>query len=148
MDVITATPMGLTDKNLYAYCDNNPVMRVDSDGEFWNTVIGALSGAIIGGISAALFGTDVWAGIASGAISGGISGLALDIAIATGGTGIVAFSLVVTVSGLGSSLGSYVNQRMNGTEFEDIAWGAVVIDGVWGAIGGALSFGAADIGTC
>ena len=34
--VISATPMALTDKNLYAYCDNNPVMRVDCDGEFWH----------------------------------------------------------------------------------------------------------------
>ena len=32
------TPMAYTDKNLYAYCDNNPVMRVDNGGEFWDTV--------------------------------------------------------------------------------------------------------------
>jgi hypothetical protein len=25
----------VTDKNLFAYCDNNPVMRADYDGEFW-----------------------------------------------------------------------------------------------------------------
>ena len=25
----------LYDKNLYAYCDNNPVMRKDSNGELW-----------------------------------------------------------------------------------------------------------------
>ena len=35
INVTTATPLGLTDKNLYAYCDNNPVMRVDHGGEFW-----------------------------------------------------------------------------------------------------------------
>ena len=35
ISVTTATPLGLTDKNLYAYCDNNPVMRVDYGGEFW-----------------------------------------------------------------------------------------------------------------
>ncbi len=44
IDVIGATPMDLTDKNLFAYCDNNPVMRVDEDGEFW---IPALIGAVI-----------------------------------------------------------------------------------------------------
>ena len=33
-DVINATPMGLTDKNLYAYCDNNPVIREDKGGQF------------------------------------------------------------------------------------------------------------------
>ena len=30
--------MGLTDKNLYAYCDNNPVARVDHNGQFWDYV--------------------------------------------------------------------------------------------------------------
>ena len=35
LNVTTVTPLGLTDKNLYAYCDNNPVMRVDHGGEFW-----------------------------------------------------------------------------------------------------------------
>ena len=29
----------LYDKNLYAYCDNNPVMRVDEDGEFWTVAL-------------------------------------------------------------------------------------------------------------
>ena len=43
--VITATPDALTDKNLYAYCDNNPVMRRDDGGEFW---LRALGGAILG----------------------------------------------------------------------------------------------------
>ena len=38
-NVIHTTPTALTDKNLYAYCDNNPVMRIDEDGEFWLTAI-------------------------------------------------------------------------------------------------------------
>ena len=41
--VITATPMGLTDKNLYAYCDNNPIMRKDGDGDFWETALDIVS---------------------------------------------------------------------------------------------------------
>ncbi|MCI6005708.1 MAG: RHS repeat-associated core domain-containing protein, partial [Blautia sp.] len=40
----------LYDKNLYAYCDNNPVMRHDLTGNIWGFVlslgIGALSGAL------------------------------------------------------------------------------------------------------
>ena len=36
--VLTATPMGLTDKNLFAYCDNNPITRVDNGGEFWKEI--------------------------------------------------------------------------------------------------------------
>jgi len=38
-----STPMAFTDKNLYAYCDNNPVMRVDNGGQFWDTVFDAVS---------------------------------------------------------------------------------------------------------
>ena len=49
-EIISSTPAALTDKNLYAYCDNNPVMRVDSDGEFWHIVVGAVSGALVGGL--------------------------------------------------------------------------------------------------
>ena len=37
----------LYDKNLYAYCDNTPVIRMDSDGEFWNLAAGAAMGALI-----------------------------------------------------------------------------------------------------
>ena len=35
----------LYDKNLYAYCDNNPIMRKDTGGEFWTIAAGALIGA-------------------------------------------------------------------------------------------------------
>ena len=44
--VIGATPGALTDKNLFAYCDNNPVMRVDDNGDFW--LLTALAGAVAG----------------------------------------------------------------------------------------------------
>ncbi len=36
-DVLTATLEASTDKNLFAYCDNNPVVRVDAGGQFWET---------------------------------------------------------------------------------------------------------------
>lgn len=42
-DVPTATPMTLTDKNLYAYCDNNPIVRVDHRGDFWDTAFDVVS---------------------------------------------------------------------------------------------------------
>ena len=48
-DVIAATPMDLTDKNLFAYCDNNPITRVDDGGEFWIQLgIGAAVGLVSG----------------------------------------------------------------------------------------------------
>ena len=43
--VITATPMGLTDKNLYDYCNNNPISHIDPEGEFpFHILIGAVVG--------------------------------------------------------------------------------------------------------
>ena len=132
--------------NLFAYCGNNPVSRADSNGYFWNTFIGAVAGAIVGGVSAALSRTDITAGIVSGALSGAISGAAVDIAIATGGVGLVAFVGVTLASGAGGAASSYVNQRLNGKTHDEIDVGSVVIDGIWGAVGGALSFGTADVG--
>ena len=40
---VALTPMSYTDKNLYAYCDNNPVMRTDNGGEFWDTFFDVVS---------------------------------------------------------------------------------------------------------
>ena len=34
----------LYDKNRYAYCDNNPIMRVDIYGAIWHLVVGAAVG--------------------------------------------------------------------------------------------------------
>ena len=71
--VITASPTALTDKNLYAYCDNNPITRGDGDGEFWNYIIGGIVGAIAGGVVSALNGgdtKDIIIGVFSGALSG------------------------------------------------------------------------------
>ena len=39
VSVVTASPTALQGKNLFAYCDNNPVMRVDNGGEFWEIIL-------------------------------------------------------------------------------------------------------------
>ena len=48
----------LNDKNLYAYCDNNPVMRVDTGGQIWITLgimaAGGGIGMVIGAASSAI----------------------------------------------------------------------------------------------
>ena len=71
--VLTATPGALTDKNLYAYCDNNPVMRVDYTGEFWSILIGAgvglavqYIGDVIKNIQSGATGEDIFRPTSSG----------------------------------------------------------------------------------
>ena len=36
----------LYDKNLWAYCDNNPVMRMDANGELWLYAVGIITGVV------------------------------------------------------------------------------------------------------
>jgi len=43
---ITLSPNELTDKNLFSYCDNNPISRADEDGDFWHVLIGGVVGAV------------------------------------------------------------------------------------------------------
>jgi RHS repeat-associated protein len=83
-NLITATPFGLTDKNLYAYCDNNPVMRVDYSGQIWNFIIGGIVGAVAGGVVATLNGGDI-AEIVIGSLAGAASGV-----VAASGLGLLA----------------------------------------------------------
>ena len=50
-DVLSASPYDVTDKNLYAYCDNNPITRADDGGQVWNVIIGAAIGGAISLVS-------------------------------------------------------------------------------------------------
>ena len=43
LSTLNASSFNLTDKNLYAYCDNNPVTRTDDGGMFWDTVFDVVS---------------------------------------------------------------------------------------------------------
>ena len=71
----------LGEKNLYAYCDDNPITRVDGDGQCWNIVVGAVIGAamnvLAGGVAAAVTGqeytvTDMIVAGFAGAVAGGL----------------------------------------------------------------------------
>ena len=55
----------LYDKNLYAYCDNNPVMREDVTGTAWETVFDVISlGASVADVIANPMNLWAWAGLA------------------------------------------------------------------------------------
>ena len=77
------TPMAYTDKNLYAYCDNNPVMRVDNGGEFWDTVFDVVS--LCFSVADVVKNPDdpwAWAGLAADVVS-------LAVPFAAGGGAVV-----------------------------------------------------------
>ena len=136
--VLTATPMALTDKNLYAYCDNNPVMRVDGNGEFWNILIGAGIGAVVGFVSSVVSQLsdedfalttpeEFWAKVGVSVVGGAISG-----GLAASGVGIIGQIAVNAFIGGGSSMLNVHIEDVFSTK--EIAEGAYL----WAALNGTL----------
>ena len=88
IDVLTATMDDVTDKNLFAYCDNNPIVREDKDGDYWQQLALAGGGAVGGS----------WAAIAnalSGALVAGGSNAWNPVGLAI--LGVVAVVAVIVV---------------------------------------------------
>ena len=44
----TTDANGFLSANMFAYCENNPIMRVDADGEVAHVIVGAIIGAALG----------------------------------------------------------------------------------------------------
>ena len=113
---------GITDKNYFAYCDNNPISRSDDGGALWAEVaIGAVIGGVFGGISAAITGGNVLAGVISGAASGAITGAAGTMSVAAG-----------AVCGAVTSTATYLVTSSSPNI------GGAIVAGVCGAASGAI----------
>ena len=91
--------------NMFAYCLNNPVNMADTTGELpfflITAAIGAVAGAIIGGVVAAKNGGNVWAGIGIGAAAGGLAGAGLGAAAGVMLAGSATASTAAVASGAG-----------------------------------------------
>ena len=133
LEILTAEN-NVFNKNVYAYCDNNPVSRVDDNGYFWNVVAGAFFGALISGVVDATAqymetGTidlkTLAVNMASGAISGAVAATGLGV---SGQIAVNAF--------LGG--GTYLAEKAVKHEKPTIVGCAVhaIIGGVSGKIGG------------
>ena len=67
--VVTSSLDDLTDKNLFAYCDNNPIVRRDSSGYIWETVLDIASlAASLGEVVKSPTDSWAWAGLAGDTI--------------------------------------------------------------------------------
>ncbi len=131
-DILTATPMALTDKNLFAYCDNNPIMRMDIGGEVWNVIVGTVVGAAISFVSSVVSElTDDdknvnWSKIAVSTVIGGIEGMAT--AIAPGAT--------MAISATASFVESIINDVIVGEDFKTVAVNSLMSAAI-GTVGGS-----------
>ena len=93
-DSYLQTAQGFYDKNVFSYCENDPVNRVDTEGDFWLFgVIGAVAGAIIGGVSKVVAnvctGNHWLEGFAGAMVGGAVSGA---IVATTGNTALASYA--------------------------------------------------------
>ena len=121
-----------TDKNMFAYCDNNPLVRVDDEGEFWHIVAGAVVGAAIGAISEALNGGSVETILVS-AVAGGLSG-----GLACTGLGVGALVAANVAISAGEE---FTKQAITFRSIKQIDYSKVVYEGVVGGVTAAVSKG-------
>ena len=136
-DLSYLDPDSINGLNLYAYCRNNPVNRVDSEGNF------AISTILIGCLIAFAVGATVstvsqglqygWNNISVGQVL--VDGLFAAASVALAATGIP----FITSVGIGTAmgLGQYaIDSAFHG---EAMTWQGAIIATVMGGIGGAIS---------
>ena len=131
----------LNGKNLYAYCDNNPVMRVDTTGQFWNIAAGAIIGA---GISA---GVEILFQLSECVIVGnsldltsiGMAALSGAAGGALAATGIGLIGQIVGNAGIGAATEVVSQVNSGNRNMKSIALNVgimTVVGGISGAVGG------------
>lgn len=116
--------------NVFVYCGDNPILREDDGGKFWETIIvGAVIGGLIGGVSAALNGSDakeIVLATFEGAATGGLC--------AAGGWFVVAGALVHGTYTATTSEGDSATRLKKGIA----AAGSTLL---WGGLGNIVTSG-------
>ena len=155
-DISYIDPETINGLNLYAYCGNNPVMRIDPNGTFFwfffaAIMIGAAIGGTLNGISAYNDGQRGWGlfgAIAGGAIMGGAMGgiLALGGAVGVASAGLMSFGMTAGTAfgvslGVGAAAGMVSYSLENGLR-TDREWsvGGMFKAGFAGALKGGATF--------
>lgn len=119
--------------NMFAYCGNNPVMRSDETGDFWNFVIGAVVGAVVNAVTTAVSAVKeggwealsegkTWAKIGVSAATGAING-----AVAASGLGIFAQAGISAVT---SAVGDIANQWIDTGSLKKVNYARTLHNGL------------------
>ena len=119
ISLVGVSPMTLTDKNLYAYCDNNPVCRIDIGGKLWFPVFGAIVGCVLGAASKVICnvveGNDISDGIVGAAVSGAVYGAITASPLMRMGSHIAVFASYASAAA--ESLVNEIDLYIRGNEF-------------------------------
>ena len=128
----TTDANGFLSANMFAYCENNPIMRTDEDGEVAHVIVGAVLGALIGG------GIQMFNNVVAGRPLAENIGTALFTGAASGALAASGATLVMSVVGNAaiSMAGNAINQLHDKKHPFDV--GDMLLDGVIGGISGAV----------
>ena len=122
-----ADPTYLHGLNLYAYCNNNPIMYVDPNGNLPQWVMWLIGGAIIAGLAIAT--------VATGGAAGGVAGFVLAGALKGAAVGAVSGALLNgAINGINVSLdgGEFWSGFCDGAAYGFMS--GAIIGGISGAI--------------
>jgi len=134
--VITGSMGDLTDKNIFAFCDNNPVNRADNGGDFWHVIAAATAGSLISGVMDVVIQVTTtrrwdWKQTAIAAGTGAISGAS---AMIPGGV-LLTTSLSV---GINAALGAGAYAATEAINRRKVTTGGLIASTIAGAIGGLV----------
>ena len=93
---------GITDKNYFAYCDNNPISRGDDGGEFWSELLTGV--AVAAGVTAVAALAVATGGISIGVMAVAGGGAALSVSITSAGATAMAVSAGAVAISVGTAM--------------------------------------------
>ncbi len=137
LTILTMSPTAVTNKNLFSYCDNDPINRSDDQGDVWHIIVGGLIGAMIGGLSQIIYNKasgkawndDLFETMATGFVGGALA------ASGVGLLGVIAGN-ATTAMAVNATSQLINNKGISNFNTEDVV-AEGVIGGVSGALGGA-----------
>ena len=144
-DGFVSTEQGQLSANMFAYCENNPIVRVDGGGHFWNIFAGAVIGAVVGVVAQVVENVVTGEDIGHGLIVAGVSGAVTGFFASTG----IPASGQAFISGAVSMTADYV-QQVADKGFLNVDGAQVIAAGVSGAAAGLIGGNGilADKGIC
>lgn len=123
-DITFIAPETIGGLNLYSYCGNNPVNRLDPTGHFAGLIVFGIVGiytlisTIDGGITAAMNGQDFWKGAGAGAIGGLAGGIITAVGYITGRNKLGVLGRAATTSIYG-----ILNEVFQNGSLDNMNWG-------------------------